>query len=522
MEQQNILRETKGMQKGFVKEDVLEYLDELNSRNDELKKQLQELSGQKPGDSQELIKYRNQIDNLQEKLNASNNALRVAKKENEELQQQIAKLKAGGAAPAGGGANVDAQAKAALEAAKKEIDSLRNQLKAANEKASATGNAQPASDAAKKEIESLKEQLKATNDKLAAAEKKASEATKSAPANDNTAELAKAKQEILKISTELKTKSAELESAKKNASDLNTKVQNLTKASEEVAKKDEEISKLNSEVADLKNKLENPDTMSMMGALFADAQKMVNQHKAEAEKNASQTLKEAEDKANALIREANATADKTIREANSTAEKTLREANIAAEKTVNEANRNAENAVNEANRQAKMAIDDANSKAGKINEMSATVRSMLLNEINSVNNKFNDITNSINKLTGQAKDRMSEAQIIIGEAKKAVEPNSENTVKLAEAPKAEFSAAKTPTASIDKAEVKSNNSDPFSSVTGGSYNNRNASNGFNKPASSSAPSFDAPKPAPKKPVSNFNFDMSDLLKAAEEEAAKEE
>ncbi|MDO4425856.1 MAG: hypothetical protein Q4D17_08855 [Planctomycetia bacterium] len=248
-----------------------------------------------------------------------------------------------------------------------------------------------------------------------------------------------------------------------------------------------------------------------MGSLFAEAQKTVTQLKLQAEQEAAQTTKEADDKAAAVIREANAAAEKTVKEANATAEKTIRDANSAAEK-----------AIREANMQAKMAVDDANAKAGKINEMSSTVRSMLLNEINSVNNKFNDITNSISKLAGQANDRMQEAQIIIGEAKKAVEPNNDNTVKLAEAPKAEFTAAKAPTATVNKVEEKASSSDPFSNVTGGSYNNRSASNGFNKPASSPAPVHESPKPAPKKPVSNFNFDMSDLLKAAEEEAAKEE
>lgn len=515
MDTPNVLRETKGMQKGFVKEDVLMYLDELNSKIDELQRQANESSGQKPADNQEIIKYRNQIDNLQEKLNASNNALRVAKKENEELQQQIAKLKAGGAVPAAtGGASVDTQTKAALEAAKKEIDTLRNQLKAANDKAAAApvanGNAQTISDAAKKEIDTLKEQLKAANDKAAAAEKKAADAAKNTSNNGNSsAELEKAKQEVAKVSAELKAKSEELDAAKKNVADLDSKIEQLTKENESVAKKDEEIAKLNSEIVELKSTVNNP--AAIMGSLFAEAQKTVTQLKLQAEQEAAQTTKEADDKAAAVIREANAAADKTVREANMTAEKTIREANSAAEK-----------AIREANMQAKMAVDDANAKAGKINEMSSTVRSMLLNEINSVNNKFNDITNSLNKLTGQATDRMQEAQIIIGEAKKAVEPNDNNTVKLAEAPKAEFTAAKAPTASIEKAEQKTAGSDPFSNVTGGSYNNRNASNSFNKPVSSSAPVYEAPKPAPKKPVSNFNFDMSDLLKAAEEEAAKEE
>ncbi|MDE7226678.1 MAG: hypothetical protein K2N49_07515, partial [Ruminococcus sp.] len=75
MEQPSILRETKGLQQGFVKEDVLTYLDELNSKILSLEKELKEKSGQKPADPQELVKYRTQVDNLQEKLNASNNAL---------------------------------------------------------------------------------------------------------------------------------------------------------------------------------------------------------------------------------------------------------------------------------------------------------------------------------------------------------------------------------------------------------------------------------------------------------------
>lgn len=511
MEQPNVLRETKMGQKGFVKEDVLMYLDELNSRIDELKKQLEEASGNKPADSQEIIKYRNQIDNLQEKLNASNNALRLAKKENEELQQQISKLKSGGAAPVAGGASVDAQTKAALEAAKKEIDSLRAQLKAANEKsaapaASAAGDI-AAIEASKKEIENLKVQLKASNDKAAEAEKKAAEAEKKAAeaaknaGNDNKSadELAKANQEIAKITAELKSKSEELDIVKNNVAEKDSKIELLTKENEAAAKKDEEIAKLNDEIVELKANANNP--AAIMGSLFAEAQKTVSQLKLQAEQEANQTTKEAEEKASAVIREANATAEKTINDANNVAERTITEANM----------------------KAKFTVEDANTKASKINEMSTTVRSMLLNEIESVNSKFNDITTSIMKLTGQATDRMNEAQTIIGEAKKAVAPSEENSVKLAEAPKAVFEAVKSPTATLGKSETKSeNNSDPFSKIAGGSYNSRGTSNSFNKPASNPAPVHEAPKPAPKKPVSNFNFDMSDLLKAAEEEAAKEE
>ena len=80
-----VLRETKIGQKGFIKEDVITYLDELNSKivalEDELKASKESSSS---ADPEEITKYKNQVENLQEKLNTSNNALRAAKKENEE------------------------------------------------------------------------------------------------------------------------------------------------------------------------------------------------------------------------------------------------------------------------------------------------------------------------------------------------------------------------------------------------------------------------------------------------------
>ena len=162
-----VLRETKMGQRGFVKEDVITYLDELNSKIVALEDELKASKEGGASDPQEVIKYRNQVENLQEKLNTSNNALRAAKKENEELQKTIAQLKAAGGAGAGG-----AQAAAALEAAKKEIETLKEQLKASEAKAAASGNNAQANaqttaalEAAKKEIEDLRSRLKAADAK---------------------------------------------------------------------------------------------------------------------------------------------------------------------------------------------------------------------------------------------------------------------------------------------------------------------------------------------------------------------
>lgn len=542
MDQPTVLRETKIGQKGFVKEDVLTYLDELNSKIQSLEDDLKNASGQKPADPQELIKYRNQVDNLQEKLNASNNALRAAKKENEELQGQIAKLKAGGPAAAGTPAANNAQIQAALDAAKKEIDSLKAQLRIANERANANSgaapanNAQPALDAAKKEIENLKSQLRMAAQKVTDAEKKAAEAekkaassndAKAAPAENKAAaeELTKLKLELEKTAAEVKAKSAELEAKIKESADKDSKIEQLTKENAAAAKKDEEIEKLNGEIKGLNDEIvqlrENANNpAALMGSLFAEAQKTVSQLKIQAEQEAAKTTKEASEKAEKVVLEANMSAEKTINEANKTAEKTIREAND----------------------QAKAAVDEANIKVDKLNEMSSTVRNMLLNEIESVNVKFNDLTNTINRLTSQASDKMNEAQTIIGEARKAVEPNEDNSIKRAEAPKANFNAAKAPAASNSDFNSVANNADnfgkrqassapntakenpindPFAKVAGGSYNQGSA-NSFNKPQTPPpAPVHEAPKPAPKKPVNSFNFDMSELLKAAEAEAAKD-
>ena len=570
MDEPTVLRTTK-IGGGFVKEDVLTYLDELNSKISGLEEELKQAKESGPADPQELLKYRNQVDNLQEKLNASNNALRTAKKENEDLQKKleesekvIAQLRTGGAAPTAhaAGAQMNAQTQAALEAAKKEIDKLRAELKAANDKAAAApaagapANAQitAALEAAKKEIDSLRGQLKTANDKLAAAEKAAAApAEKAAPAGNPAAEaeLAKAKQDIAKLTSDLEAKSAQLEAKIKEASETEGKIAELNKAKESavaeaVAKKDDEIKNLNKEIEELKANASNP--AAMMGTLFAEAQKTVDSLKKQAEEEANNVTKEAKDKADKVVSEAQANADRTVREANEKADKTVREANEKADKTLKDAtdtaaktikeanetaemtvakaNSAAEKTIKDANVQAKSTVEDANSKADKINAMSSTVRLMLINEIESVNTKFADIKASMSKLTSQATDRMNEAQTIIGEARNSIEPEDKATIERASAPQAAFEAAKAPSGVVPTFEPNSSKDaknsvadEAFARVSGGSYNN----GGNNKPAhnnnNNNSSAASEQKAAPKK--NNFSFDMSDLLKAAEEEAAKE-
>lgn len=462
MQEPTVLRTTK-IGGGFVKEDVMQYLDELNSKIVTLEDELKKAQETGPADPQELVKYRNQVDSLQEKLNASNNALRAAKAE--------------------------------LEAAKKQHEqdqALINQLKAGKGAAAPAAPAQPQVNpaeltAAKNEIEKLKAQLKDAQQKLAAAPK-AAPAPAADPAKD--AELAKVKSEIAKITGELTAKEGEVTAKVREIAEKDTKISQLTNDIEEknaaIAKKDSEISKLNGEITELKENAESGGVIPSsfdMGALFTEAQKTANK----------------------ITIEAKHAADKMTKEANEQAEKIVNDANSEAAKTIANANTTAEACIKEANEQAKLTVMEANVHADKVNEMSATVRDMLRNEIEGVNNKLNDINGLINRLTSQATDRMNEAQIVIDEARKAVGDNKAEDVKKADAPAAAFEPRKVESASFSKPEMKAEPAMQQNTYASNKAYAQTQAHTENKPS---------------KKAANFNFDMSELLKAAEEEAAK--
>lgn len=469
MDVPTVLRETKIGQKGFIKEDVMQYLDEFNSKIVSLENELKIAQESGPADPQEIVKYRNQVDSLQEKLNTSNNALRAAKTELEAAKKQheqdqilIAQLKAqgGSAAPAQG------------------VDSAELM-------------------AAKGEIAKLKSQLTATEQKLNTAEQKLASAPKTvAPAPvDNSAkdaEIAKIRGELTKINGELNSKKAELESKLREIADKDAKITQLTKdvqeKSDASAKKDEKITELNNEITNLKNTSTDPTLM--MGTLFAEAQKTVNNLKKQAKEDADKVTKEANDKADKIISDAN----------------------VEAAKAINSANLAAEVCIKEANEQAKLTVIEANTHADKVNEMSKTVRDLLRNEIESVNSKFADITSILNRLTNQASDRMNEAQLVIGEARKSVSDKN-NVVKKLDAPTASFEAAKGPVVPENKQqtnyakEKNVHNTPAYTNHNTNAQQNKNDNNN-NKQQQQS------------KKAASFNFDMAELLKAAEEEAAK--
>ena len=123
---------------------------------------------------------------------------------------------------------------------------------------------------------------------------------------------------------------------------------------------------------------------------------------------------------------------------------------------------------------------------------------------------------------------MNEAQSIIGEARNSIEPEDKASVERAEAPQAAFEAAKAPSGAAPTydgpaKDLKGSVADEaFARVSGGSYNNGVNNGGNNKPAQNNNQNNNhAPEQKAAQKKNNFSFDMSELLKAAEEEAAKE-
>lgn len=493
-----VLRTTK-IGNGFVKEDVMQYLDELNSKLSNLAEENENLkkAGTKSGDDDEIRKYKNQVENLQEKLNNANNLLRNKNKELEAAKATIAQLQAGKPLPAGAAPVVD---NTKLDAANKQIEELKKQLAAKN--APQTSAAKPVN-------------------------------------NNDAAELAKAKQDLAKLSGELSVRVKALEEKNREVAARDAKMAQMAKeAAAAIAKKDEEIAKKNAELAakdvEIKNAKEAANNPALMAsAMLVGAQQIADKTKADAQAEAEKTVSEAKAEAEKVVSEAKKEADKTISAANTTAESCIKDANV----------------------KAKTTIDNANKHADTVNEMSVTVRKMLINEIEAISSKFSDIST-----------RITEAKEVVSEARTSIDKNASQEIKKMDAPKVDMTdvkstaekisaapktpekpavkatekpVAKAPEKPIAKAPekpaanlVKPDNSpksannikpaapapaQPKKPVVGISdMDDIMKSFSVKPPVEKPAPAPVQPKPQPKKPVKNLmGDDMADLLKAIE-------
>ncbi len=446
MDQPNVLRTTK-IGGGFVKEDVLAYVDELNSQIYQLQEECDELkkkaeSGGGLSDAK-VNEYESELSRLRGELGTTKNQLRAAQ---EELKNRPV-IEAGDE----GGVLTQELNAARQEAtdAKADLASAQAELQLAQEEQTELNN---------KVIE-LESRLNTLNEDNESLRKDLAEAAAQALAggsNEETAaqisdlqdkvtlgemeiedlktKLAGSENELASLRAELDSKNAMIEeqAGLSNESDLRKLAEYealLSEQSAAIADKDREIENLQQQVADLKEN--SADSSFDMSALFMEAQMTAKKVASEARKEADKRVKDAKAQAETIVSEATAKAEETVTNANQQAEQTIADANKQADETISAANSEAEQKLNDADAQAikivadaeksvRESLDDADRRTKQTTETARTVRALLRSEIDSVSKKFNELSLVLENLTGQAGSRLNEAKNVISDARSTV------------------------------------------------------------------------------------------------------
>ena len=445
MDQPSVLRTAR--MGGFVKEDVLKYIDELNSKiysleeeRDSWKEKASAGGGMTDAQQQEL---ESEITRLRGELGTTRNQLRAAQ---EELKNRP--VVEGGE---GGGASAEE-----LEQAKAQVAQMAEQLTNANADLEASRAelqvAQEESSDMQLQLTQMQAQLvqlQQDNDALrsdlaeaAAAALTGGQADAAAAQQvaELQAKLETADTQIASLRAELDAKTATLEEQAGLSSEADLKKLAeyealLSEQSSQLAEKDREIESLNQQVSELKEN--STDSSFDMSALFMEAQMTAKKVAVEARSKADKLTKEAQQQAESIVKDATAKAEKTIADANAEAEKTITAAKTQAEQTVANANAEAEQKINDADAKAIKTVADAEesvresvAEAERRNktttETARTVRALLRSEIDAVSKKFNEISLILENLSSQAGSRLSEAKTVITEARSSV--NDEDDV----------------------------------------------------------------------------------------------
>lgn len=443
MDQPTVLRTTK-IGNGFIKEDVLAYVDELNSRIYALEEEcndLKEKLNAGGGISDDAVKqYEAELTRLRGELGTTKNQLRAAQ---DELRNRPVI-----------GADGEAGASAA------ELEEIKQQLAAANEK---NDSLTTQVEAMKADVERLTEENQSLRSDLSAAAAQAigsgEDAAKIAAL---TAQLADANAEIESLKGELNAKDAMLEeqSGLSNESDL----AQITALTAQVAEKDAVIAEKDNALADAQKKiveleaqiasqnkqisdLKSNDGMSAMSALFMQAQELTNKATADAKAEAERITREAKEQADSILSEAKSQAEQTVTFANAQAEEVVSAANSQADTTIANANAQADNTISSANAEAERTLSEAHSKAAQTimdaeesvrakiedadrrskmtTDTAVTVRALLRSEIDAVAKKISEATHALKELQDQTNARMGEAKAVIAKAKDTVSDSDE-------------------------------------------------------------------------------------------------
>lgn len=443
MDQPTVLRTTK-IGNGFIKEDVLAYVDELNSKIYALEEEcndLKEKLNNGGGLSDDAVKqYEAELSRLRGELGTTKNQLRAA-------QDELKNRPVIGADGEGG-------------ASAAELDAAKQQLAAANER---NDSLTTQVEAMKADVERLTEENQSLRSDLSAAAVQAlGSGEDAAKVAALTAQLADATAEIESLKGELDAKDIMLEeqSGLSNESDLAQitaltaqvaekdaaiaeKDNALTDAQKKIAELEAQVASQNKQIADLKSN----DGMSAMSALFMQAQELTNKATADAKADAERITREAKEQAESILSEANAQAEQTVTSANAQAEEvvsaanaqadttiananaqadaTISSANAEAERTLSEAHNRAAQTVMDAEESVRAKIEDADRRSKMTTDTAVTVRALLRSEIDAVAKKISEATHALKELQDQTNARMGEAKDVIAKAKDAVSDSDE-------------------------------------------------------------------------------------------------
>ncbi len=464
LEQQIVLRTAR--MGGFVKEDVLAYVDELNSKIyalEEEKSALQKKLETGGMSDKEKTSYEEELARLRGELGTTKNQLRAAQ---DELKKR----------PVIDGSGEGGASAEELEAVQAELADARTKIESMSSELTDT---QAELNAAKAEIEMAQENaaeqakkiedLNADNEQLRQDLSQAVAQSLMGGADDDakatlSAELVDLQQKNAELQAKLNDTAEEAASLKaeleakdsmfaeqanlSNESDLKRLAEyeaQIADLQHSLAEKQQEIDAQAQQIVELQEN--STDIGSGMSALFLEAQQTTNRLKAEAKKDAEKRVKEATEQAEAIVAEATAKADEMIANATAQSEQTVANANAQAETTITGANAQAEATIANANAEAEQKLNDADAKAIKIvadaedsvrqslvdaerrtkttTDTARTVRALLRSEIDNVAKKFNELTLVLENLTEQTGSRLTEAKGVISEARSTITENEE-------------------------------------------------------------------------------------------------
>ncbi len=467
---------------GLEKESVMTYLDELNSKINDLEDELKKKE-ENPEESGLIKQYRQDLETAERKASE-------AEKKASDSAAQLKSL-----------TDKATQLANALNAEKEARNNDAKKMKQLLQQAQNNSVEEEKIRSYQQEILSLKTEIgHLTNEN----------ASLKATANSSD----QLSETVQKLNQELTEKS-------NNAAGLETKLADteakLKKTEETVSDKDAEIAELKHKVSELEQKASQNTGFAPsfdMSAIFAQAQQSAVQLEMQAKAEAEKTVSDANALAEKTVSEANAQAEKTVNDANAQAEKTINDANTQAETTINDANAQADRTVTSANAEAERILKNAEERSAasnaeadailsgakekaqieatrikkdaieqqqKVKQLTATIKSVLTIEIDGIEKSLREASTLMNQASKVMDEKIKAADEVIADARDCVEKN----------------------AKVEEDTMEDIMSKPVSNQAP-KYHASSQNNGGVKPAMK-----------PEKKNGGFAFDMSELIKDAE-------